>query len=189
MNTLHCTLRRALAALMVAAALMGGSVASAAAEEIQPATTACVIQGEGTPCAWEDEGTPVPESPAEQSAITWAEGQMGSTSWDGDCLEFVYQAYLQAGIDITTQAGGHESALEFWETYSGTRNPPSDSPPAGALVFWGATSSNSYGHVAISEGNGMAISTDERTYAGVHEMTIANRNAQGYTELGWVLPG
>jgi cell wall-associated NlpC family hydrolase len=77
----------------------------------------------------------------------------------------------------------------FWNTYSGAKNPPSDTPPAGALVFWDATPNNSAGHVAISEGNGMAVSTDERSYPGVHEMTIANRNTQGYTELGWVMPG
>jgi hypothetical protein len=56
-------------------------------------------------------------------------------------------------------------------------------------VFWDATPNNSAGHVAISEGNGMTVSTDERSYPGVHEMTIANRNTQGYTELGWVVPG
>jgi cell wall-associated NlpC family hydrolase len=129
------------------------------------------------------------ESPAEQSAVSWAQAQMGSTQWDGACLEFVYQAYLQAGVDITTQAGAHDTALDFWNTYSGAKNPPSDTPPAGALVFWDATPNNGAGHVAISEGNGMAVSTDERSYPGVHEMTIANRNAQGYTELGWVMPG
>ncbi len=114
---------------------------------------------------------------------------MGSTQWDGACLEFVYDAYLQAGVDITGQAGLHDTALDFWNTYTGTKNPPSDNPPAGALVFWDATPSNSAGHVGISEGNGLAVSTDERAYPGVHELTIASRNAQGYTELGWVMPG
>jgi hypothetical protein len=35
----------------------------------------------------------------------------------------------------------------------------------------------------------MAISSEERSYTGVHELTIANRNAQGYQELGYVVPG
>lgn len=88
---------------------------------------------------------------------------MGSTQWDGACLEFVYQGYLQAGVDITTQAGAHDTALDFWTTYSGA--PPSDTPPAGALVFWDATP-NSAGHVATSEGKEMAVSADERSYPG-----------------------
>jgi cell wall-associated NlpC family hydrolase len=188
MKIIERTWRQALAALIVAAAVGGGGASSATAEEIQPATTGCVIQGEGTPCTWE-ESPGSSESTAEQSAVGWAQAQMGSTQWDGYCLEFVYQAYLQAGVDITAQAGASDTALDFWNSYGGTKYPPSDNPRAGALVFWDATPSNSAGHVAISEGNGMAVSVEERSYTGVHEMTIAYRNQQGYTELGWVMPG
>jgi hypothetical protein len=166
------------AALMVAG---GASAGVAQADGPQPAASGCVIQGSGTPCNM--------VSPAEQTAVGWAQGQEGSDLDDGYCLTFVVTAYNQAGIDITTQAGDHSSAFAYWNTYSGTKNPPSDSPPYGALVFWGATSSNPYGHVAISEGNGNAVSTTERDNTGVHEFSIADRNSDGYQEVGWVLPG
>lgn len=90
---------------------------------------------------------------------------------------------------MRTQAGDSSSTVRFWDSYAGTKHPPSDNPPPGALVFWGATSSNPYGHVAISEGSGKAVSTLERSYSGVHEMTIAYRDQQGYGQLGYIIPG
>jgi cell wall-associated NlpC family hydrolase len=129
------------------------------------------------------------DTPVGDSAVAWAQAQAGSTAWDGLCLQFVGDAYSQAGIDLHGQASDTSSAVSFWDTYSGAKYPPSDAPPKGALVFWGATDSNPYGHVAISDGNGMALSSEERSYSGVHELTIAYRNQQGYTELGYVIPG
>jgi surface antigen len=129
------------------------------------------------------------DTPAGDSAVAWTQAQMGSAAYDGLCLQFVGDAYSQAGIDLHAQANDASSAASFWNTYGGTKYPPSDTPPRGALVFWGPTDSNPYGHVAISEGNGMAISSMERSYTGVHEMTIAYRNAQGYQEVGYIIPG
>lgn len=129
------------------------------------------------------------DTPAGNGAVAWAQAQEGSTNWDGMCLQFVSDAYSQAGISLASQAGDSSSAITFWNTYGGTKYPASSTPPAGALVVYDATSSNPYGHVAISEGNGMAISSEERSYTGVHEFTIANRDAQGYSDLGYVIPG
>jgi cell wall-associated NlpC family hydrolase len=177
-------------AVAVGACTIGASApANASASGIQPATTGCVIQGSGTPCAMTASNSSASQSAAEQSAVSWAQAQEGSTQWDGLCLQFVSDAYSQAGVDLSAQAGASDSAIDYWNTYGGTKNPPSEDPPAGALVFWGATSSNPYGHVAISEGNGMAVSSLERSYTGVHELTIANRDNQGYTQVGWIMPG
>jgi surface antigen len=129
------------------------------------------------------------DTPAGNSAVAWAQAQEGSTVWDGLCLQFVSDAYSQAGVSLAAQAGDSSSAVAYWNSYGGTKYPASDAPPAGALVFWGATDANPYGHVAVSEGNGMAISSEERTYTGVHELTIANRDAQGYQQLGYIIPG
>jgi cell wall-associated NlpC family hydrolase len=174
-----------------AGAISASAPGIASADNIQPAATSCVIQGSGTPCAMSqpDASASSAATPAEQSAVSWAQAQEGSTAWDNYCLKFVSDAYSQAGVDLSAQAGATDSAIDYWNTYTGTKNSPSESPPAGALVFWGATDSNPYGHVAISEGNGMAVSSYERSYTGVHELTIANRDSQGYAQVGWIMPG
>ncbi len=55
------------------------------------------------------------------------------------------------------------------------------------MIFYGPTSSNPYGHVAMSVGNGRAISSEERDNTGVHTFDIATRDAS-YSDLGWVMP-
>ena len=125
----------------------------------------------------------VANDPAEGSAVAWAEDQLGSTQWDGYCLEFVLDAYNQAGANI----GSADSAIDYWNGYTGTKNPPNTNPPVGALIFYGPTSSNPYGHVAMSVGNGRAISSEERDHTGVHTFDIATRDAS-YSDLGWVMP-
>ena len=117
------------------------------------------------------------------NAVAWAEDQLGSTQWDGYCLEFVLDAYNQAGANI----GSADSAIDYWNGYTGTKNPPNTNPPVGALIFYGPTSSNPYGHVAMSVGNGRAISSEERDNTGVHTFDIATRDAS-YSDLGWVMP-
>lgn len=150
------------------------------------ALLATMVVGLGTAAV---PATSLADTPAGNSAVAWAQAQEGSTNWDGLCLQFVSDAYSQAGISLASQAGDSSSAISFWNSYGGAKYPASATPPAGALVVYDATSSNPYGHIAISEGNGMAISSEERSYTGVHEFTIANRDAQGYVDLGYVIPG
>lgn len=128
------------------------------------------------------------DTAAGNTAVAWAQAQEGSTAWDGECLQFVADAYTQAGVNLASMASDDSSAVSFWNTYSGTEYPPTDAPPAGALVFWGATSTNPYGHVAISEGSSNAVSSEERSYTGIHEFSITNRDAQGYQQLGYIIP-
>jgi surface antigen len=127
--------------------------------------------------------------PVQDSAVVWAgqEATAGDTSYDGLCLQFVHDAYSQAGYDISPLASDTGSAVAYWNSYSGAKYTDTN-PPAGALVFWDATAPNPYGHVAISEGNGHAYSSEERTYIGVHDLTIAFRN-EGYPYLGYVIVG
>jgi cell wall-associated NlpC family hydrolase len=130
----------------------------------------------------------VASDPAEGSAVAWAEDQMGSTEWDGWCLQFTSDAYSQAGVDISSESSTTDSAIDFFNGYTGTKNPPSTNPPVGALIFYNATADNSAGHVAISVGNGRAISSDERDNTGVHTFDIATRD-QTYDDVGWIMPG
>jgi hypothetical protein len=181
MSTVSYKLKHLAIALPVAAAIGVGAPTIASADSIQPATTDCVIQGSGTPCTLEQTG-----SSAAQTAVAWAQSQIGSPGYEYLCLQFTNDAYHQAGVELTTLAGDSYSAQTFWDSYNGTKYAPSANPPAGALVFW---SSGDDGHVAISEGNGMAVSTYERSYHGVHEMTIANRDSQVGGQLGYIIPG
>ena len=129
----------------------------------------------------------VASDPAEGSAVAWAEDQLSSTQWDGECLQFVDNAYSQAGANIDSESSSTYSAIDYWNGYTGTKNPASTDPPVGALIFYGATSTNPYGHVAMSVGNGRAISSDERDNSGVHTFDIATRDAS-YSDLGWIMP-
>jgi cell wall-associated NlpC family hydrolase len=167
--------KKILAPFAVTAAIAGGAIGLPAAAYASPdASTA-------TPAL------AVANDPAEGSAVAWAEDQLGSTGWDGLCLQFVHDAYSQAGTEISSQSTASDSAIDFWNGYGGTKNPASTDPPVGALIFYDATSYNPYGHVAISVGNGRAISSEERDNTGVHTFDIATRDAS-YTDLGWLMP-
>ena len=111
--------------------------------------------------------------------------QLGGATYQGWCLQFVYNAYAQgAGVDIGTAP----SALDYWNAHPEAQHPGDVNPPAGAMVFWGATSYNPYGHVGIAEGGDTVISSEERTTTTIHEFSIADRNSGGYPYLGGTLP-
>lgn len=121
------------------------------------------------------------------AAVNWAEAQMGSTAWDGLCLTFVYDAYLDGGgVNI----GGANTAYDYWTGHASAQVTDGSTPPEGALVFWGPDPWSSAGHVTLSLGGGTVISTEERNYTGVHEFTISSRNNAGYAQyyLGWMMP-
>ncbi|HEY3673680.1 MAG TPA: hypothetical protein VGN51_22280 [Acidimicrobiia bacterium] len=128
-----------------------------------------------------------PSSGKADEAIRWASQRLGQDFRHGECLKFVYEAYLSAGIDI-----GHpppfpnDTAYQYW-TQHGTVQQHTLNPPRGALVFWGPTAGYPEGHVAISQGDGTAISTYERTTDYVHNLVIAERN-QTHPYLGWMMP-
>lgn len=160
------------------AILLAGTTAYA--NDLQPTIAGCDLQG----------GCPAPAaataSPAASAAISWAQAQTGSTAWDGLCLRFVTEAYDAAGINIRP-LGDNYSAVRYWNSYAGARYTDA-APPAGAVVFWDADSWNADGHVAISLGDGTAISSEERSTTGVHTFAIADRNATK-PYLGYVIVG
>lgn len=129
-------------------------------------------------------------SSASTAAISWAREHLGQAFDAGWCLLFVQQAYAAAGVSLGRAPG----AAQYWrENPQGfTEHPGNTSPPVGALVFWGATRFNSYGHVGIYIGGDTVISTsswpESWSTPYVHEWSFSGRNAHGYPYLGWILP-
>jgi hypothetical protein len=128
---------------------------------------------------------------AVEGAIAWAQGFVGAgDNYNGYCLQFVGDAYANGGgINI----GNAATAVAWWNAHSSGQHPGDANPPRGALVFWGATSSNSAGHVGISLGAGNVISSESypKTTSdpnAVHIFSIAVRNKAGYPYLGWIAP-
>jgi hypothetical protein len=147
--------------------LLGGAVAGAA--ESRAAADAPQVS--------------VQASPAVDGAIAWAQARLGQVAYEGLCLRFVVDAYAQGGgVNIGTAP----SAVEYWDQHAAGQHPGDTAAPRGALVFWGATSANPYGHVGISLGDGTVISSYERSDHTIHTFAIADRNAAGYPYLGWI---
>jgi hypothetical protein len=83
--------------------------------------------------------------------------------------------------------GGYPSARAHWYA-PGARTPGMSPPPRGALVFW---STGAYGHVAMSLGGGMVVSTDfdgRRYHAGVIGVGPIGAIDKWGTRLGWRPP-
>jgi surface antigen len=145
----------------------------------------------------EPANTPVPGVPEcgaqttpQTGAINYARQYLGQSYDSGECLAFVAAAYQAAGISI----GGAVGAAQYWSSdpESYTRYAGNTSPSVGALVFWGATSSNPYGHVGIYEGDNTVISTsswpEPVSDPDVHEWSFSGRNGAGYPYLGFMVP-
>ncbi len=115
-------------------------------------------------------------------AISWAEARLGQSIYYDQCLLFVADAYGSAGVSI----GSANSPVDYWNAHTGHHT--DTNAPEGALVFWDATADNSDGHVALSIGNGLVISSYERSTTTIHEFSIASRNSAGYPYLGWMMP-
>ena len=135
-------------------------------------------------------GTAYADSNSEiTDAVNWAVNEMNSdpTGYYDECLQFVSDAYRSAGVNIGTAA----TAYTYWGDYPAAQHQADANPPEGALVFWGPTTgtyANPDGHVALSLGNGTAISSYEEANPDIHEFSIAARNANGYPYLGWMMP-
>lgn len=115
-----------------------------------------------------------------QQAVNWARARVGQQAYSGWCLLFVYDAYRSAGVDI----GASSSAVTWANAHRGQLS-TNGTPPMGALVFWWGDSYNADGHVAISLGDGTAVSTTERSFNGIHIMNIADRN-RTKPYAGWI---
>lgn len=110
--------------------------------------------------------------------VDWTGGGT-SNGWSGNCVIFADLAWYEAGVPLAKIGTGNASVL--WKKYSLTHN---DSPPIGALVFWGG----SVGHVAVSIGNGAVVGT--QGYSTLEPTTLQSissiTSTSGYPYEGWV---
>lgn len=118
-------------------------------------------------------------------APTAAEKLDNSTAngWSGWCWLFAFDAYL---FGMGRQGLPQGTAVVVMNTFAAQGRLVGGTPPAGALVFWGANSLNSAGHAAISVGGGRAIGTRGFEGAGlpISEYNISDIPNYG----GYVIP-
>jgi hypothetical protein len=135
-----------------------------------------------------------------EAAIAWAQKYLGQPYRSEECLVFVQEAYLAAGVNI----GRAETAADYWtenpEGYA--KHPDNTSPPVGALVFWGPDDvdgySNPAGHVGIYVGAVSGYGSDEvistsswpepESQPDVHYFSLSGMNNAGYPYDGWMVP-
>lgn len=154
------------------------------------------------------------ETPAEQQAVNWAQsliglpqGQNHGIYWYG-CLAFAVDAYVKGANypairnQISIPLNPDSFPADIWPTNQTTGNfvpgwgilGTSETPPAGALVFWDSTHGTTLSHVAISIGGGEVISTNVDQnyvagYDGIHTETMAQFAQNSWNIYkGWWLP-
>jgi hypothetical protein len=158
-----------LGAALVAAVLAGPSAAALSQRHPPLAQRAQVID---------------PSPVLVNSAITWAEQQIGAVStyqnpyarwWSGYCEAFVERAYR-----LRFRYG---SAFSDYRAEQRLQRVRHGVPPRGALVFY----SGSYGHVALSVGGGLVIST---IGAEADRLPVARVPYRWFSApyLGWAVP-
>lgn len=124
-------------------------------------------------------------------AARWAGTKLKHNDYVGECLAFVSAAWSYSGKSICSGCNSSTTAYQYWSNSSywsgkGTRVATrSVQAPVGAAVFWGPVAGYPEGHVAISIGDGYAISTYERSTTSIHILKISERNAT-HPYLGWI---
>lgn len=108
-------------------------------------------------------------------ATSAAAAQVSSPSqdWKGWCLKFVR---IMLGVGPQ-----YNSAIDAWN--GAKYKHVTGTPPKGVPVFW---RTSSFGHIALSDGNGFCYSTDIRRTGKVDRVAITEIHQRwGATYLGW----
>lgn len=119
-----------------------------------------------------------------EGAVTWARDQLkggqkkglnvnngmtsiDKSSWDNWCLAFVATAYGRKVANLQTG-----SAINSLQKYDSEGKLKMDKrPPAGAIIFTGATASNPHGHIFIATGK----------YSGTDDPIVVTTGAPGWS--------
>ena len=128
-----------------------------------------------------------------EGAIAWAWGfNGGGTNYADQCLQFVVDAY-QYGQNWHLTGGPYDSpgfvarAYQWWYSRSASDQHPHDTnAPRGALVIWDRwASQDGSGHITLSLGGGLAISTE---FGGLNTVHVIRISSYPSYYLGWVSP-
>jgi hypothetical protein len=132
----------------------------------------------------------------QSGALAWSMAHVGSYAptaaekfgnptdrWSGWCALFVYGAH-KIGAKSTTVVSGN--ANQMLATYRARGMVRTGTAPAGALLFWGATPGNYYGHTAIATADGRAVGTRGYGYQYLPVSVYAISAVPNY--VGWVNP-
>lgn len=98
--------------------------------------------------------------------------------WAGDCPKVPYVGWRGAGVSIPKG-----NAIANYRSYANARRINSGTPPVGAVVFYNVTS---YGHEAISLGNGLVFTTTGMDGNRSANTVRSYRHWSNY--LGWAMP-
>ncbi len=130
-----------------------------------------------------------------EAAITWAQNNLGSRHWYELCLRFTANAFMQQGDPpAEIPEGTWTSALD---AVNGDEDfdlilKESDSwrnTPRGALIFFGKTEENQFGHVGIYLGDGRIIHSYGKVR--IDDVEQVGKLDQGRligSYLGWAYP-
>jgi hypothetical protein len=130
--------------------------------------------------------------PGREKAVAWAWAKVNRAVYQHLCLQFVVDAY-QYGQGWHLTGGPYDTprhkavAADWWYSRSSKDQHKQDvNPPRGALVLWDhAAAGDGSGHIALSLGGGLAVSTQFGNTAAVHVIRIADYPRY---YLGWVDP-
>ncbi|MDO4888170.1 MAG: GH25 family lysozyme [Actinomycetaceae bacterium] len=115
-----------------------------------------------------------------EAVVNYARSMIGQPGYNGLCEKFVRDMYGFPRAYASAKEAYRASAA------SGPIHKDYDAPP-GVPVFWDLTGPNAaYGHVALSIGDGWAISTsDERGKPGICAISIRRYSRSAAAYLGW----
>lgn len=102
-------------------------------------------------------------------------------NWSGDCIAFAQLAWWLGGYGGVPTG----NAIDVYRTYKGRGwvQPPAGRAPRGALLFWDY--GDTYGHVAVSLGNGLEVTTQGYDR---DNLPIVVQGIPRSSYVGWVMP-
>lgn len=147
-----------------------------------PATAGAGAGGGPVPASFDRQGNPR----TVEQAVAWMQASMPRGA-RGEPVLNACERYMNLAYGL---GGGYPTALSHWNA-AGPKSAGYSTPPRGALVFW--RSGNPAGHVALSLGNGIVVSTDYN--AQTHRYQAGMLSAGPITDidrwgerLGWRAP-
>ena len=119
-------------------------------------------------------------------AIEWCKKQVGSKVGSGQCVAFIQAYYKHLGVAASTGNGKDYATNKL---PSGWKRVKGGKPQKGDILVYGASSSNSYGHVAIYESNKVTYHQNYNDVQKVRKVTGVAYNGFSNPYWGYIRPG